>query len=228
MQQTIASRLRTLFDIVWYLGLGTLGLFSALLVFSLFVDTANLSSFSMVIQPAGLNVGEPIAPGQNVSMVLPVALNFQSHLPRGREDVLGSQEGRIEKVRANLRLPVTGRRFLSLSLAILLALMTLGLWVLAQLRQVFRAVANGRPFEAGNVPRIRKVGLGIILGELARTAAVFFWSYSYGASFAGGITGFVPLVDLNINVILCGLVVLAIAEVFREGSRLREEQALTI
>jgi hypothetical protein len=39
---------------------------------------------------------------------------------------------------------------------------------------------------------------------------------------------FAPAVDLNPSTIVAGLVILVIAEVFREGVRLQEDQSLTI
>ena len=46
----------------------------------------------------------------------------------------------------------------------------LGLWILTQLRHVFRTVRDGQPFLSTNAKRIRLIGFAVILGEFARAA----------------------------------------------------------
>lgn len=65
---------------------------------------------------------------------------------------------------------------------VLSAMFGLALWVLGQLRAVFRTLRDGRPFVPDNAARIRWIGCGVILGELARTAVVFFEN-SYAATY---------------------------------------------
>lgn len=222
---SMASRLKVVLDVVWYLGAVSVGLFAVLLVLSLFVDTTRLSAFSVEVGWAGLDVGKPSEiPGQNVAMVLPIALDAERVAPLTPQ----SGEAQIEHVRADLRFPVPSRRFFSVSLAIMLAQMALGLWVLTQLRDIFRAVCDGEPFANANSARIQRVGLGVILAEFVQAGAVFFWSYSSTALFPSDGARFAPMVDVSVATIVCGLILLVIAEVFREGSRLREEQSLTI
>jgi len=209
-----ASHLKVILDITWYLGAATVALFAALLFLSLVVDMTSLSAFSLKVGMAGVDVGKPSEiPGQNVAMVLPVALR--------------SGGARMEHVRADLLLPVSSGRFFSISLAIMLAQTALGLWVLTQLRDIFRAVSKGQPFANANAVRIRRVGFGVILGELAHGGAVFFWSYA-STDFLTDRGRFTPMVDFSVATIVCGLIILVIAEVFREGSRLREAESLTI
>jgi hypothetical protein len=91
-----------------------------------------------------------------------------------------------------------------------------------RLRQVFATLILGDPFRPENVGRLRIVGLGLIAlevaGYLVRLALI--WAFpERGDS-----------VDFGVN--LSGwfaiLVVFVLAEVFREGARLRRDAELTI
>lgn len=91
-----------------------------------------------------------------------------------------------------------------------------------RLRQVFSTLILGDPFRPENVGRLRIVGLGLIALEVAGyivRMALAFAMPEHGES-----------VDFGIN--LSGwfaiLVVFVLAEVFREGARLRRDAELTI
>ncbi|MEO8096393.1 MAG: DUF2975 domain-containing protein [Acidobacteriota bacterium] len=213
-----ALHLRIL-KIGWVLGLISLGLNALLLVFSLIFGTSPLANVSVAIGFAGMDIRRA-AEGPEVAMILPVAFNASS---RGRP---ASTDHKLENLRANLLIPIESRTFFSGSLAIIMILTAGGLWIISQLRYVFQNVADGQPFAAGNAEKIHRIGWGVIVLEILRSAAVLFWSYSSMFTFEGAT--FVPTLDIGKATIICGLIILAIAEVFREGSRLRDEQSLTI
>ena len=91
-----------------------------------------------------------------------------------------------------------------------------------RLRRVFETLTRGDPFRPENVGRLRIVGLALIALELlgygVRMSAA--WLLPPGA------------VNVSISINLSGwfaiLVVFVLAEVFREGARLRGEAELTI
>jgi hypothetical protein len=110
----------------------------------------------------------------------------------------------------------------------LVAVLALVLWGLAQLRAVFRTLRAGQPFVPANAMRIRRIAYAVILCELLRSAGTYL-----GMRYA--MTHFViqglrlqMRWDLSIVAIVAGLIILVIAEVFREGARLDEEQSLTV
>jgi hypothetical protein len=72
------------------------------------------------------------------------------------------------------------------------------------------------------------VGFTVIFGELARAALVYFWSYYTSLHFTANGLRFVASTDFNVITIVGGFAILVIAEVFREGTRLHEDQSLTI
>jgi hypothetical protein len=91
-----------------------------------------------------------------------------------------------------------------------------------RLRQVFATLILGDPFRPENVGRLRIVGLGLIALEVA--------GYIVRLALAWAIPDRENSVDFGIN--LSGwfaiLVVFVLAEVFREGARLRRDAELTI
>jgi hypothetical protein len=97
-----------------------------------------------------------------------------------------------------------------------------------QLRAVFRTLRDGRPFVAANADRVRRIAFAVIGGELAR-AALMYSSHSFVMThFSANGLRFDARPDVNVITIVDGLIILAIAEVFRTGTRLDEDQSLTI
>jgi hypothetical protein len=109
--------------------------------------------------------------------------------------------------------------------AVMLALI---LWALGQLIAVFRTLRDRQPFVSDNAIRIRRIGYAVIAGELARAVLVFL-SNSYAMThFSADGLQFDARPDVNLFAIVHGLIILAIAEVFRTGTRLHDDQSLTI
>ena len=101
--------------------------------------------------------------------------------------------------------------------------------VMGKLRAVLRTlILDKQPFVPANAARIRWIGLAVIVGELARTAVIYAENVYARAYYAiPGVTfDVVPLPTFW--PIILGLLILVIAEVFRAGTRLDEEQSLTI
>ena len=102
------------------------------------------------------------------------------------------------------------------------------LWALSELRAVFRTLHDGQPFVPANAGRIRSVGFAVILVEIGRAILVFLAnSYAFMHFTAPGLR-FDAHFGLNFFTILSGVIILVIAEVFRAGTQLAEDQSLTI
>jgi hypothetical protein len=94
--------------------------------------------------------------------------------------------------------------------------------VLNRLRRVFETLIVGDPFRAQNVARLRVVGFALIglemLGYIVhRVTDMLFPGRTPGFSLSVNLTGWFAI-----------LVVFVLAEVFREGARLRQDADLTI
>ncbi|MFC2167800.1 DUF2975 domain-containing protein [Acidobacteriota bacterium] len=104
-------------------------------------------------------------------------------------------------------------------------------FILLQLRHILASLTEGNPFTLENAKRIRIIGIVIIAGEflvnllMIGTALIIDAHVDIeGAKLAVGklFSGF------SLSNIFLGVVVLIIAEIFRLGVRLQEDQELTI
>jgi len=94
--------------------------------------------------------------------------------------------------------------------------------ILRNLRKIFRTLTLGDPFQPDNVRRLRQIG--VILAVV--TGGVFI-AQMLMARVAPGVLSPQGFSDL-LTPVFSVLVVFVLAEVFREGARLRRESELTI
>lgn len=93
--------------------------------------------------------------------------------------------------------------------------------IVGSLRRIFATLTAGDPFHPDNVARLRLIGLMLAGLELGRYA---FWAVS--AWLLPGVNRIEP--SMSLTAWFSVLVVFVLAEVFREGARLRREAELTI
>jgi hypothetical protein len=134
----------------------------------------------------------------------------------------------LEEARGSLRFSPRSSKFVAGVALLLIGILSLVLWTLVQLRAIFRALRAGQPFVPANAIRIRRVACAVIAGEIARALLVYAAMRYAAAHFSIQGLRFEARPDINVIAIVCGLIILVIAEVFREGTRLDEEQSLTI
>ena len=201
-RRSIASVMKSVLDVAWWAVAVSLVLLVILLACTSFLDLR----------------------GDNLTMSLPVAVQLDAPI----HAIGGDTNAHFEKLRGNLRFPAKKGVFLSGSVAVVVLMFGYMLWIVTQLRYVFRSLSRGLPFVLANARRVRCVGLAVILGELGRAAIVYFWSYYTSLHFLADGLRFAASVDVNPIPIVAGLAILVIAEVFQEGARLQEDQSLTI
>lgn len=93
--------------------------------------------------------------------------------------------------------------------------------IVDRLRRIFTTLTGGDPFHPDNVTRLRVVGLMLAMLEIGRYAV---WTAS--TWLLPGQNEVDP--DFSLTAWFSVLVVFVLAEVFREGARLRREAELTI
>ena len=133
------------------------------------------------------------------------------------------------RVRGSLRFPTESRGLFIGAAILLVVILSLMFWVLGELRAVFRTPARrptlrGRQRDAHPANRVCRDRSA----RLARAAMVFVTNYYASTHFAAEGLRFDARPDFNILAIFYGLIILVIAEVFRAGSRLDEDQSLTV
>ncbi len=96
-------------------------------------------------------------------------------------------------------------------------------YVCAQLRRILSTLAEGDPFLPENAPRLTRIAVAIGLIEAIRIATVLILAATVDLG-----EGYVASININLAVWGAVIVLLILAQVFKEGTRLREEEKMTI
>lgn len=181
----------------------------------------------------GLNVGVQIGPngepnfvaGSGAQMVLPVAFELDAGAAQVTSIDRGNG-GAIEQASGLLRMTTPDRPWIAMVGAA--AMIALTLWILAELAALCRSIRDGQPFAPRNAGRIRRLALALVLGEVSR-AAIVYTAHAYAAAhFAANHLRFTASPHIDVPAIVSALILLVLAEVFRTGTRLDEDQSLTV
>jgi amino acid transporter len=166
--------------------------------------------------------------GIGTSMTIPVSFTVDTRTHRVTAPSLNVTDAEIRNATGSLRFPIRGGAFFVGNAMLLAVLFVLSSWVLWQLRELFRTVRDGHPFVAANARRTRWIGFTVIAGEIARAGIVFFESSYARSNFVAEGLRFEARPNVNVLALVCGLIILVLAEVFRTGTRLDEDHSLTI
>lgn len=203
---SLSSLLTAVLSVAWYFVAVALVLTACLAALSVFHDFGGTSELD-----------------------IPVSFNVDASALQLGAPSLGVESAHLRNVRGSLIFPAPAAApLVAPMLAGLAIILAVTLWALGQLIAVFRTLRDGQPFVRANAIRIRRLGFVVIAGEVVR-AVLIFAANSYAMSHFSAIgLRFDARPDLNLFAIVHGLIILAIAEVFRAGTRLDEEQSLTI
>jgi len=202
-------------------GLMVLGLVLVVLVIGIMLVVPRFASpVEWEVDAALLGVG--------TTMTIPVRFYVDTDTHRITAPSIGVDRAELRDTHGALRFPAPQGSFLFINAGFLIALFVCALWGLEQLHRVFGTLRKGQPFIHANARRLRYVAAAVIAGEVLRAAMVAYNQFYAKAHFTA--TGL--LFDWSFNIdffaIVLALIVLAIAEVFATGTRLDEDQALTI
>jgi hypothetical protein len=125
------------------------------------------------------------------------------------------------------------RWFVAVAAAVSFCWWACALLMLLHLRRAFRNVSAGTPFPRDNIRCIRVAGwaiLGMAAVDLIINAVLL--AFMHATTTVAGKPAAVPLdmllVDFPLGTILAGLAVVILAELFRAGADLQDDQALTV
>ena len=225
----ITSFLTFLLNTSWYTVACVLSLTVLLVVLSPFADNIpGLTMIMTVTRGPDFTIDTPYAGEPGLKMTIPVSFAVDPQTHRVSAPSLGIANAQIRAAHGLLRFPVRNGFFFVGNAVVLIVMLTLALFVLGELRAVFRTLRDGQPFVPANATRIRRIGALVIASEIARSAVMLFESFYASTHFAADGLRFDVRPDVNGLAIVNGLIILAIAEVFRAGTRLDEEQSLTV
>ena len=169
-----------------------------------------------------------LEPGPNTSIDIPVSFGVDTRAVHVSAPTLGVGSAEIQHVRGSMSFQPPSRASVTGPMAIVAVMLALVLWGLGQLIAVFRTLRDRQPFAPDNAIRIRRIGYAVIVGELLRAGMVFFANSYAMTHFSATGLRFDARPDVNLFALVHALIILAIAEVFRAGTRLHEDQSLTI
>jgi hypothetical protein len=101
----------------------------------------------------------------------------------------------------------------------------MSLYIVNRLLEILKNIIDGVPFDNMNANRLVNIARAILYAELAKLAVLVF---------AGVLENFISIpagnieYDFSLTIWIGAAISLVLAEVFREGARLREENDLTV
>jgi Protein of unknown function (DUF2975) len=164
----------------------------------------------------------------NTEMSIPVSFSVETGALGVAAPAPDKATAEIRDARGTLVFPPPSGVIVTTTALLASAAMAIGLWVLLQLRAVFRTLRDGHPFVAANASRIRWIGCAVICWEIVHALVLFAGNAYAKAHFSAGVLRFDAWPSVDVFAIIYGLIILVIAEVFRAGARLHEDQSLTI
>jgi hypothetical protein len=197
-------------------GLATLGF--VLTVF--FAAVAPFTSDALEVDASWLTIGP--------RMTIPVRFYVDSDAHRIAAPAIGVARAELRDAHGSLRFPAPEGPFLFLNAAFLIALFLVAIWGLDQLHKVIGTMRQGRPFVAANARRLRRVAAAVIAAELLGATLVFVNQFYARTYFTATGLRFDASFNVDVFAVVLAFIIFAIAEVFAAGTRLDEDQALTI
>lgn len=142
----------------------------------------------------------------------------------------GTGHIQVQDVRASLELPISMVPWWLFALlwVHMAAGCALLLPALRHLRRIFRRVRDGAPFDAENAVRLRTVGLLLLALALLNGVAEFVTSQVVRGGLESAAITVRSGVHVDGSLVIFGLVLMALAEIFRRGAQLEHEQSLVI
>ena len=134
----------------------------------------------------------------------------------------------LVKARGELRFDTTSWWLHAATLVPFLLGGLLVMWVVFLIRQVIASVLEGDPFTARNAGRLRLVGLILLVGGTVGPLFEYVHADMVLARISFGSIPLSPPLTFSTEVILSGLIMLALSTVFGHGKELEDDKSLTI
>ena len=202
---TSVKILKVILDITWYLSWIGAGLAVVLIIIAL----------------SGFNVDQ-------LQVTIPAIVDFYpedtaSEIPLEDRPVISKIEGK-----ASILINPDNAFWKVLVCIFLPALIAAWLWGLKQLRLFFLSVKKGNPFDSENPKRLRKIAYLLMAGGPAAGIGLMIQSGFILDELSVPIGEVNLSVDLFLEYVVGGLIILVIAEVFDAAVRMKKEQDLTV
>jgi hypothetical protein len=166
----------------------------------------------------------------NVTIDIPAQVKLDAGAYRVTAASLGIDEARLDNLtgEAELSFGPPSRGYAAAVAAAPIVVLAFALYVLTKLRAIFRTLRAGTPFVPENAHRIRKIAYAVMAGEIVQALVSYGGHRHVMSHFTASGLQFDARPELDAFPIVGGLIILVLAEVFRAGTRLDEEQSLTV
>ncbi|RDC65441.1 DUF2975 domain-containing protein [Adhaeribacter pallidiroseus] len=122
----------------------------------------------------------------------------------------------------------SSKSIIGFNLLVMWVAFTISLSITYLLRQLFRSLAQNNPFVLENAQRLRIIAILIMVTSFTTFAhdAIVNWFLQQNFLLSG--SGIRAHLVIDLKTLFAGLIVLVIAEIFRIGAQMKEEQELTV
>ena len=164
-----------------------------------------------------------VAGADEYQISVPVAVSGSALLPTD-----GIEGLRLRHARGELLFSLPGVLpnvvFWVFSVVLVLA----GIYGLVLLRRILKTAAEGFPFHPDNPRRLNHLGWVIVATSLLATVSQFLFGRWALSRLAGADLPFSPSTEIYGEWILCGLLMLVLASIWKQAVRIAEDQSLTV
>lgn len=158
---------------------------------------------------------------RNISISVPARFDIEPSAYRIRGT--GGTEARIENASGDAKVTRPPVAFVVVPLVGVIGMLAVALVVLQRLRRIFRRLVEGRPFLDENARNLRFIGLAVIAGELALAGLQYAGQRAFIGVLSSAEISFHAAFAPRLSIILSGLGLLILAEIFREGIKMRAD-----
>lgn len=106
--------------------------------------------------------------------------------------------------------------------------LSLSLSITFLLRKIFQTLTTSYPFIIQNAYRLKNIGLLVMLTSMTTFAHDWIVNWYLKQNFIIDGSAIRAHLVIDLKTIFAGLIIFVIAEIFRVGTRLKEEQDLTV
>lgn len=203
---SLASFLKFLISAAWYLQLGFL------LILTLMIGWKLISSNELISHEVAVRLSESRVESLSGEQVVSDVTNPRLLI----EDATIKFQHRSNKLLiAYVMLTMWAGFAISLSITFLL-------------RRVFDSLARRQPFVVENARRLKLIAFLLMVSPLLSFIKDILGDWFVRSYFLNNHSAFVLKTDFNLMMLLAGLVLLVVAEIFNLGAKIKEEQELTI
>lgn len=206
-KSSLSSKLKLLLDVIWYAGLVIAVITVCVLPHFIFVGAFNYGEVKMTV--GAINFEMESGVNQLIS-----ADGTTAYISDGAGTI--TVNGAIDRSTS------------AVAFVAVLVVVFLCLYIIWQLRRLFRTFVEDKPFDLTNVRRLRAIAVSILSLVVVSFVYQSIMAIIIRQQFKAEGIHLVAIGDLDLPTLFAALVIFILAEIFRLGAELEEEKNLTV